>query len=145
MRKLLLLSVLTVGLMSNSQAEERRPEMSRYTMAYSGGEGYRVWIARLGSKENQEALVQISGIDHKLDGRVIRAKIVPNAGGGSVKYTTSFDGQSYELLSVEGTKAVLRVTGAPWSSDLCYDKSLVDDRPPQHLLTDYLDGTQQKK
>lgn len=42
MRKLLLLSVLTVGLMSNSQAEERRPEMSRYTMAYSGGEGYRV-------------------------------------------------------------------------------------------------------
>jgi hypothetical protein len=110
-----------------------------------GGEGYRVWVARFGSKENQEALVQISGIDHKLDGRVIRAKVVPNAGGGSVKYTTTLDGQSYELLSVEGTKAVLRVTGAPWTSDLCYDKSLVDDRSPQHLLTDYLDGQQQKK
>jgi hypothetical protein len=145
MRKLLLLSVLVVGLVLNLHAEERRPEMARYTMAYSGGEGYRVWIARFGSKENQEALVQISGIDHKLDGRVIRAKVVPSVGGGSVKYTTTLDGQSYELLSVEGTKAVLRVTGANWSSDLCYDKSLVDDRPPQHLLTDYLDGTQQKK
>jgi hypothetical protein len=145
MRKLLLLSVLVVGLVANLHAEERRPEMARYTMAYSGGEGYRVWIARFGSKENQEALVQISGIDHKLDGRVIRAKVVPSVGGGSVKYTTTLDGQSYELLSVEGTKAVLRVTGAPWSSDLYYDKSLVDDRPPQHLLTDYVDGTQQKK
>lgn len=144
MRKLLLLFVLALGLLSNSQAEERRPDMSRYTMAYAGGEGYRVWIARFGPKENQEALVQISGIDHKLDGRVIRAKMVPSVGNGSVKYTATVDGQAYELLSVDGTKAMLRVTGAPWSSELCYDKSLVDDRPPQHLLTDYLDGTQQK-
>ena len=105
--------------MSNLHAEERRPEMARYTMAYSGGEGYRVWIARLGSKENQEALVQISGIDHKLDGRVMRAKMVPNVGGGSVDYTTTVDGQSYKRLSVEGTKAVLRVTGAPWTSERC--------------------------
>jgi hypothetical protein len=145
MRKLLLFFVLALGLISNSQAEERRPEMSRYTMAYSGGEGYRVWIVRFGPKESQEALVQINGIDHKLDGRVIRAKMAPSVGGGSVKYTATVDGQAYELLSVEGTKAVLRVTGAPWSSELCYDKSLVEDRPPEHLLTDYLEGTKQKK
>jgi len=144
MRKLFLLFVLAVGLMSTSQAEEKRPEMSRYTMAYSGGEGYRVWIARFGPKESQEALVQISGIDHKLDGRVIRAKLILSVGGGGVKYTATVDGQAYELLSVDGTKAVLRITGAPWSSDLCYDKSLVEDRPPQHLLTDYLDGASKK-
>ena len=89
--------------------------------------------------------MQISGIDHKLDGRVIRAKATLNGNGSSVKYTAAVDGQSYELLSVEGTKAVLRLTGAPWSSDLCYDKSLVSERPPQHLLTEYLDAAQSRK
>jgi hypothetical protein len=145
MRKLLLLLAITIGLVSHSQAEEKTPEMSRYTIAYSGGTGYRVWVARFGPKENDEVLLQISGIDHKLDGRIIRAKMVPSNAGGSVKYTATVDGQFYELLSVEGTRAVLRVTGAAWSSELCYDKSLAEDRPPQHLLTDYLEGEQQKK
>jgi hypothetical protein len=142
MRKLLLFFVLAVGLLSNSQAEERRPEMSRYTTAYSGGEGYRVWVARFGPRENHEALVQIDGIDHKLDGRVIRAKAIPSAGG--VKYTAVVDGQSYDLLYIDGKNAELRVTGAPWTSTLCYDKSLIDDRPPEHLLTSYLEGAQKK-
>lgn len=145
MRKLFALLVLTASLTPSVHAQERRPEVARYTMAYSGGEGYQIWVTRLGAKENQEALVQISGIDHKLDGRVLRAKATPGGNGSSVKYTASVDGQSYELLSVEGTKAVLRITGAPWSSDLCYDKSLVTERPPQHLLTDYLEGAQAKK
>jgi hypothetical protein len=142
MRKLILLLLLAVGLLSNLQAEEKVPEMSRYTSAYSGGEGYRVWVARFGPREQQEALVQIEGIDHKLDGRVLRAKAMPSAGG--VKYTAIVDGQSYELLSVDGKNAELRLTGAPWSSTLCYDKSLVDDRPPQHLLTGYLETTQKR-
>lgn len=134
--------MLAVGLISNSHAEEKRPDMSRYRTAYSGGEGYRVWLSRFGPKENQEVLVQINGIDHKLDGRVIRAKMVPSAGGGDVKYTATVDGQPFDLLAVQGTKANLRVTGAPWASELCYDKSLADERPPQHLLTSYLEDAQ---
>jgi hypothetical protein len=113
MRKLILLLLLAVGLLSNLQAEEKVPEMPRYTSAYSGGEGYRVWVARFGPREQQEALVQIEGIDHKLDGRVLRAKAMPSAGG--VKYTAMVDGQSYELLYVDGKNAELRLTGAPWS------------------------------
>lgn len=144
MRKLFLLFVLAVGVISNSHAEENRPEMSRYTMAYSGGEGYRVWVARFGPKENQEVLVQINGIDHQLDGRVIRAKVVPSVNNGSVKYTATVNGQSYELLSIQGTAAELRVTGAPWTSQLRYDKSLVDEWPPQHLLTSYLEDIRKK-
>ena len=136
---------LVLALMTSSHAEDKLPEMSPYTTAYSGGEGYRVWIARIGPKANQEALVQISGIDHKFDGRVLRAKLVSSANGANVKYTATVDGQSYELLTVEGTRATLRITGAPWSSDLSYDKTLVNDRAPQHLLTDYLENSQAKK
>lgn len=144
MRKFFMLFVLTIGLMSTSSAAENRPEMSRYTTAYSGGEGFRVWVARFGPKENQEALVQISGIDHKFDGRVIRAKVIPGLGGNSVKYVATVDGQAYELLHAQAGKAQLLVTGTAWPSELCFDKSLVDDRPPQHLLTDYLDSVLKK-
>jgi hypothetical protein len=35
-------------------------------------------------------------------------------------------------------------TGAPWTSELRYDKSLVDERPPQHLLTAYLEDIRKK-
>lgn len=142
-KQLSLLVVLAFGLVSHSQADEKQLEMSRYTVAYAGGEGYRVWIARIGPKENGEALVQISGIDHQLDGRVIRAKMV--GGGGSVKYTATVDGQAYELLAVDDARAVLRVTGAPWSSDLSYDKALAAERPPQHLLADYMEAAPQPK
>jgi hypothetical protein len=62
-----------------------------------------------------------------------------------VKYATTLDGQSFELLIIAGPKAVLRVTGAPWTSNLRYDKLLADARPPQHLLTDYLDGPRNMK
>lgn len=87
---------------------------------------------------------QINGIDHKLDGRVMRAKVVPSVNSGSVKYTATVNGQPYDLLAVQGTTAELRVTGAPWTSELRYDKSLVDERPPQHLLTAYLEDIQKK-
>jgi hypothetical protein len=126
-----------MGLLSSVQAEEKRPEMSRYTAAYSGGEGYRVWIARIGPRESQEALVQITGIDHKLDGQVLRAKIIQS--GTALKYSTTINGQRYDLLSIDGKNVELSLTGAPWSSTLCYDKSLVDERPPEHMLTTYLE------
>lgn len=142
MRKLIVSIALTLGLLSAVHAEEKHVEMSAYTTAYSGGEGYQVWVARFGPRENQEALVQINGIDHKLDGRVLRAKAVPS--GEGVKYTAVVDGQTYDLLHVDGKTAELRLTGMPWSSTLCYDKSLVNDRPPEHLLSDYLEGPQKK-
>ena len=139
MRKLLMFVALAASLLSHAMAEEKRVEMSRYSKAYSGGAGYYVWIARIGPRENQEALLQINGIDHELDRRVVRAKAVPSAGG--VKYIAAFGGKSYELLEVNGGNAELRITGAPWTSSLTYDKTLVDERPPEHLLASYLEST----
>ena len=94
------------------------------------------------ARENGEALVQIEGIDHKLDGRVLRAKANLSAAG--VQYTAMVDGKSYDLLWVDGKNAELRLTGQPSHSALCYDKLLVDDQPPQHLLTDYLEEKPKK-
>ncbi|MFC0168318.1 hypothetical protein ACFFKC_09515 [Pseudoduganella danionis] len=141
MRKLLLLFLFASGLVPVAHAEGKRPEVARYTMAFSGEQGYRVWITRLGAKENHEALVQISGIDHKLDGRVLRAKEVVQTGGNSVNYIATVDGKSYDLLAVQRGKAELLITGMAWTSELRYDKALADQRPPEHLLTDFLEGS----
>ena len=135
MRKQILFSTFAAVLMCNAVAEDKAPEMSRYTTAYSGGEGYHVWITRFGPKEKHEALVQIDGIDHKLDGKVIRAK--GEYSGNGIAYFANVDGRNTELVKVEGEHAELNVTGNPWRSRLCYDKTLSADRPPLHMLTDY--------
>ncbi|WP_374360321.1 hypothetical protein [Pseudoduganella danionis] len=141
MRKLLLLFLLVSGLIPLAYAEGKRPEVARYTMAFSGEQGYRVWITRFGAKENHEALVQITGIDHKLDGRVLRAKEVAQTGGNGVNYIATVDGKTYDLLAVQRGKAELLMTGMAWTSELRYDRALADQRPPEHLLTDYLEGS----
>jgi len=135
MRKQILLCMLATSVMSTVQADDKLPDMSSYTAAYSGGEGYQVWIARYGPKEQHESLVQIVGIDHKLDGRVLRARQEPS--GSGLAYFATVDGKPVELVKVEGQNAQLNITGNPWKSQLCYDKSLSADRPPQHLLTAY--------
>lgn len=141
MRKLISLLLLVIGLISVAHAESKRPEVARYTMAFSGDQGYRVWITRFGAKENHEALVQITGIDHKLDGRVLRAKEVVQTAGNGVNYVATVDGKNYDLLAVQRGKAELLLTGMAWTSELRYDRALADGRPPEHLLTDYLDGS----
>lgn len=139
MRQRILLCVLAASFLSNAHAEVKQPEMSRYTQAYSGNEGYQVWITRYGPKDKHESLVQITGIDHKLDGRIVRAR--EEYSGNGIGYFATIDGKNVELVKVEGHRAVLNVTGAPWRSDLCYDKALSADRPPLHMLTDYQDQT----
>lgn len=135
MRTHTLLCTAVLVLMSQASAEEKQPEMSRYTAAYSGGEGYQVWITRYGPREKHEALVQISGIDHKLDGAIVRAK--EEYSGNAIAYSAVVDGRNVELVKVEGGNAELNITGHPWKSRLCYDKALSADRPPLHMLTDY--------
>lgn len=137
MRKILLCLLLWIGLFSGASAEQPRPEMARYTKAYSGGDGYQVLIARFGPKVNNEALIQIVGIDHALDGKVIRAKVA--SAGGGLKYTAIIDGKPLDVLYVQGESAELRLTGQPWTSTLSFDRELVSSQPPQHLLTAFLE------
>lgn len=137
MRKMFLCLLLSAGLFSAASAEQPRPEMARYAKAYSGGDGYQVSLARFGPKVNSEVLLRIVGIDHALDGKVIRAKATPV--GGGLKYTATIDGKPVDVLVVQGDSAELRLTGQPWTSMLRYDRELVSSQPPQHLLTAFLE------
>lgn len=143
MRRPLLFLALALAIMPASYGQQR-PEMGRYTSAYSSASGQHVWVTRFGAKEQQEALVQIVGIDHPLDGRVLRASVQPGDQDRMTKYFSTVNGTKIEVLRLRGERGTLLLTGAPYASDLVYDKTLVSDRPPQHMLTEFLATTQKK-
>lgn len=136
MRQFILFFMLTVGFMSASSATER-PEVARYVKAYSGGEGIVVRTLRLGPQANQEALVQITGIDHQWDGRIQKTKIEPTQRG--VKYVVFTDGMRYEVLVMDDAGTELNAPGIARRTTVTYDKALSVQTEPQHLLTEYLE------
>jgi hypothetical protein len=136
MRQSILFFMLSVGLMSASSANEQ-PEIGRYVKAYTGGEGIVVRTLRVGHPSNQEALVQITGIDHKWDGRVHKAKIEPTHRG--VKYVMTVDGKRYDVLEIDDSGTELHAPGIARRTLVTYDKTLSVQVEPQHLLTEYLE------
>ena len=61
-----LLGLLLSLLCCTAFADETRPEVSRYTRAYSGDEGIQVFVTRIGPVEKGEVLIMVSGVDHPL-------------------------------------------------------------------------------
>jgi hypothetical protein len=135
MRKFVLFFMLGFGILPAALAEDR-PEIARYFKVYSGGEGTSVRTLRIGPQANQEAIVQIIGIDHKWDGRIHKMKIEPTQRGR--KYVTTADGQRYDVLVMDESGIDLNVPGMR-TSTLSYDKALSAQGEPQHFLTEYLD------
>lgn len=144
MRRTMLLLTLALAIMPASHAQQQRTEMGRYTSAFSSASGQQVWVTRYGPKEQQEALVQIVGIDHPLDGKVLRANMQPGDQDRMTKYFTTVNGAKIEVLRLRGERGTLLLTGVPFTTDLSYDKTLVSERPPQHMLTDFLGAAQKK-
>jgi hypothetical protein len=136
MRKFILIFWLSFGFISTSLASDR-PETSRYLKAYGGGEGVVVWVLRVGPQANQEALVQISGIDHESDRRIRKLKIEQTPRG--VKYVDARDGKRYEILTMEDSRIELFAPGVAGRLTVSYDKALSAKGDPEHFLTEFLD------
>jgi hypothetical protein len=136
MRQFILFLMLSVSFLSASAANDR-PEIARYAKAYSGGEGIVVRTLRVGPQANQEAIVQITGIDHKWDGRIQKMKMEPTQRG--VKYVTTADGKRYDVLVMDDGGTELYVPGIARKTTIIYDKALSAQTEPEHLLTEYLD------
>ena len=112
-----------------------KPEIGRYVRAYEGDEGIVVWIMRYGAPAAQTALVQVNGIDHELDHRILKTKIVPQQVGS--KYFYEAGGKQYELLRVRESGYELQVPGSPRVSPLRYDKELSKAGRPDQFLVEF--------
>ena len=131
-----LLLVLCASL-STFAADEGRPEVSRYVKAYAGQEGIKVWTLRIGALEKNEALFQVSGVDHPWDMRIQKVKTEPLERG--TRYVATVEGKRFVVLSTEGNRGELHLPGANSSKGRVeYDQGLSQEGNAEHFLTDYL-------
>jgi hypothetical protein len=135
MRNFILLVMLSIGFAVAASAE--RPEVSRYVKAYRGGEGIAVRVLRVGPNASQEALVQITGVDHRWDGRIQKMHIEPTQRG--VTYILASEGKRLAVLNMEEARVELLAPTLSGPTPLSYDRELSQQGNAQHFLSAYLE------
>ncbi|TFW25024.1 hypothetical protein E4L96_05700 [Massilia arenosa] len=135
MRKQFVLLIIGLALATQATAERGRPEVARYVKAYQGADGVEVFITRIGPPNAREVLVQINGVDHPLDQRVLKAR--GDAVPAGTQYVATVDGKPLPLLILGPAGGAELV--APVRTPLQYDKNLSRQSQPEHMLTDYLE------
>lgn len=131
-----LVAVLLLGAVATAHADAPRPPVAKYVKAYAAGEGAKVFTLRYDAPEKQQALVQVTGIDHALDGRILRASVQATA--RDTRYTVELQGRPFVLLIVAGDGGgELYLPGAPRAERVRYDEDLSEQGNAQHFLTAY--------
>lgn len=138
MKKLLVSLLLALGSSVPAfAADQARPEISRYVKAYAGQEGIKVWTLRIGPQDKNEALFQVTGIDHPWDMRI--QKVKTEQGERGTKYVATVEGRRFVVMSMEGNRGELHLPGSnPSKGRVEYDPSLSQEGNAEYFLTDYL-------
>ncbi|WP_421405448.1 hypothetical protein [Agrobacterium fabrum] len=120
-----------------ASAEQPRPEVGKYVKAFETKDGVEVWTIRFGPISSGNALVQIRGLDHALDGKILLANTFLT--DDAIRYQVELDGHPFILLTIRDGDGDLFVPGLPWSKPIAFSASLSSDRNSEHMLTDYLE------
>lgn len=139
MKKLLVLACLCLA--GVAQAVDR-PEVARYVKAYSGGEGSKVFVTRIGPADKAEVLIQITGIDTPQDGLILKGRVEPRDEGKSRRYYVTRKNQEVEILRLEqgrGTLYLPSLPDTPNEQHVSYDESLSRSCNPERMLSEYLE------
>ncbi|MEB4676866.1 hypothetical protein MXL54_19055 [Enterobacteriaceae bacterium G50] len=133
-------------LMQSAFAEQARPETSKYVQAYRGQEGAVVWLMRIGPREANEALVQVSHVDNDIDGRIFRCKIQITR-DGEKSYTAEIKGKPFELARIkEGSGSLyLPDEQSNWWINYSEELSNGSGANAEHFLTAYLEQDTKKQ
>ena len=143
MKKLLALLCLTLTCLAHAA---ERPDAGKYVKAYSGNEGVKVWITRVGPAEKAEVLLQVTGIDHPWDGLIQKARVENR--DLSRRYIIRQNGQDYIVLALDRDSGTLFLPYQPdnlRSLQLKYDENLSSRGNPQHFLTEWLEQNEKKR
>ncbi len=113
-------------------------EMGKVCKIYTGSDGLRVVMGRIGPEANNEMLVGIEGIDHPWSGKIFKAKVAKF--DGKMNISIDVDGKPWVLLTYRydfilylskyGTEEQERY--------LKYSDSLSAECKPEWLRADYL-------
>ena len=136
--KVILALLVSAGLLSAGavMADTPRPEIAKEVKAYEGPEGLKVWALRIGPRSAKEMIVQLGGIDHELDMRII--KVAVEEGTQGQRYVMPLNGQRFVLLNLQNGVGELYLPGETHPKPIHYSESLSAQGNAEHFLTDYL-------
>ncbi|MFC5740050.1 hypothetical protein [Dyella tabacisoli] len=119
-------------------AQATRPEVGPQVRAYSGSEGLKVWVLRVGPRAANEALVQVGGVDHDWNMKI--QKMVMETVREQPRYSLTIKGEKFVALILDGEGGgELYLPGEARARHVSYQTELSEQGSPEHFLTDYLD------
>lgn len=130
------LLAMVLALASGLVQADQRPEVASRVVAFSGEQGVKVWTLRIGARGDNQALVQVEGVDHDWDMRIQRMAVEKNA--GDTRYSTQVDGKKFVVLLVRNGWGELYLPGETKPLMVGYDNGLSEQGNAQAFLTDYL-------
>lgn len=142
------------GLLSVAALADRRPEIGPYAYVYRGPEGVQVTLLRIGGKDLNEVLIQVTGVDHELDGAILKHKVTPKYGnrGNTIEYVTPFKRTDWVTVAADdggpGRKQLYLFLPGVWKYQgkpeqghpLSYDLEASRALNREHFLTNYLEN-----
>lgn len=131
-----LFSVCLLG-SSVAMADEARPEIADKIFAYSGEQGVKVWVLRVGDRSANEALVQVAGVDNEWNLRIQKAKVEKT--NKDTRYSVQKDGKPYEVLRLNRDIGELYLPGETQALRVGYNDELSMTGRPQAFLTEFLE------
>lgn len=141
-------AIMSISITTNAQSKnDNRPEMGSVCKTYKG-EGIYVTTARIGAEKNNEVLIGITGVDHKWNGKIFKAKVKKN--NANFDYVINVDGQDYHIFVYRenwngGYSVYLKDYGSgKIEQRVAYDEWQSKDCKPEYLLTEYLEQQEKK-
>lgn len=131
----LALGALALG--SAGVEAQQRPEVAKYTRGFSGPQGLRVYITRIGPPAKNEALVGFAGVDNKWDGKVFLMSLSVS-GNNREQYTIKLNGTPYTALTLEGDNGQAFLPDWPAAQKISYSADVSRQLTPDNLLNEYL-------
>ncbi|AVE04276.1 hypothetical protein JBE38_24245 [Pseudomonas sp. ICBG1301] len=135
-RKWAALLGLVLAVMAGLAHADNRPEVAEKVLAYAGAGGVKVWTLRIGARSDNQALVQVEGVDHDWNLKIQKMTVEKTA--KDTRYSTRVDGQKFVVLVLQQSWGELYLPGEAQALSIGYDESLSSQGNAQAFLTDYL-------
>ncbi|MFS8487107.1 hypothetical protein XcmpCFBP7700_11735 [Xanthomonas campestris] len=130
-----LVPLLSLAAVAQTQAAAARPEVAKQAKAYSSRDGIKVSTLRYGPREKNQALVQVTGADSEIDDKILLATTA--ATQKDTRYTVQLRGRPYVLLILNAGTGELYLPGAQKAAQVGYDAAASEQINAEHYLTDY--------
>ncbi|MBB4811399.1 MULTISPECIES: hypothetical protein [Pseudomonas] len=135
-RKWAALLGLVLAVIAGLAHADNRPEVAEKVLAYAGEGGVKVWTLRIGARSDNQALVQLEGVDHDWNMKI--QKMAVEKTSKDTRYSTTVDGQKFVVLVLQQGWGELYLPGESQTLNVGYDEFLSSQGNAQAFLTDYL-------